>query len=266
MLALTMLPAQTPLLPSREEGVFFLDHELYHFPPWMVLAADGVHPSFGGVSLLAWKIHNLLLQVQRPAVADWRDCAVPAQCTHQPVTASYAQAASQRPQGNDTEAYRSTGARPKIRAGTAATPPAKPPATLSPESQSDSTRATLGDLSATHSNAERHPRTTNRLPAAPASHHRNEGSVEASPGGHQPLAEEPTSKYRCTPDDTFELNATGRPQATEHLETTPSVQGPRTNVCTSSMQGPKITACTTPITNRYDLRRHCGSARRVPAD
>ncbi|KAH7938878.1 hypothetical protein HPB52_001818 [Rhipicephalus sanguineus] len=231
----------------------------------MVLAADGVHPGFGGVSLLAWKIYNLLLQVQGPVVADWRDCAVPAECTDQPVTASYAQAACQRPKGNDTEGYRSTGARPKIRARTAAAPPAKPPATHSPKAKSDSIRATLGDLSAAHSNAERHPRTTTRLPAAPASHHRNEGSSEASPEP-QPLAEEPTFKYRCTPNDTTELNATGHPQATEHLETTPSLQGPRTNVCTSSMQRPKINACTTQITNRYDLRRHCGSARRVPAD
>ncbi|KAL1478797.1 hypothetical protein MTO96_052374 [Rhipicephalus appendiculatus] len=154
---------------------------------------------------------------------------------------------------------------PKIRAATAATPPAKSPATHSPGAMSDAIKSTLGDLSATHSNAERHPKATTHLPAAPASHHRNNLSSEASPGP-QPLAQGPTTEYRCTRDNTTELNTTARPHATKHLETTPSVQGPRINDCTSTTQGPGTKACTTPITNRYDLRRHCGSARRVDAD
>ncbi|KAL1480190.1 hypothetical protein MTO96_051246, partial [Rhipicephalus appendiculatus] len=140
-------------------------------------------------------------------------------------------AAGQRSQGNDTNTYRSTGARPKIPAVTAATAPAKSPTIHSPGARSDAIKLTLGDLSETDRNAERHPKATTQLPATPASRHRNNRSSEASPGP-QPLVQGPTSEYRCTRDNTTELNATAR------LQTTPSVQGPRIDDCTPSTQGP----------------------------
>lgn len=75
---------------QREPQMFFLDHGLYNFPPWMVLAADGVHPSFGGVSPLTWNIYNLILQLQKPVVCNWRDCAVLAEDVERQVPDSYA--------------------------------------------------------------------------------------------------------------------------------------------------------------------------------
>ncbi|KAH7982163.1 hypothetical protein HPB52_003333 [Rhipicephalus sanguineus] len=54
-----------------------VDHAIDRFPPCAVLAADGLHPSFAGVSLLAWNFYNLLLDLRRPYIyiTDWQDHA-----------------------------------------------------------------------------------------------------------------------------------------------------------------------------------------------
>ncbi|KAH7974266.1 hypothetical protein HPB49_013362 [Dermacentor silvarum] len=41
-------------------GVFYLDHVFQEMPPWRVLAADGLHPSFEGVAMLALHYRRLL--------------------------------------------------------------------------------------------------------------------------------------------------------------------------------------------------------------
>lgn len=50
-------------LCEEQEKVFFLDHCLDNFPPIMVLAADGLHPRFGGVSVLSSNLHNFILEL-----------------------------------------------------------------------------------------------------------------------------------------------------------------------------------------------------------
>ncbi|KAH7934601.1 hypothetical protein HPB51_029033 [Rhipicephalus microplus] len=37
--------------------------------------ADGLHPSFAGVSLLAWNIYNLLLDLRQPYITNWLEHA-----------------------------------------------------------------------------------------------------------------------------------------------------------------------------------------------
>ncbi|KAH6920681.1 hypothetical protein HPB50_011727 [Hyalomma asiaticum] len=87
---------------SKRKGVFYLDHVIDAFPPWTVLAADGVHPNFVGVSLLAWNYRNLLLHLRRPYMAEWLDHALqpegPGQRGTQP---SYSQAVQCHLRGND---------------------------------------------------------------------------------------------------------------------------------------------------------------------
>ncbi|KAH6937648.1 hypothetical protein HPB50_003523 [Hyalomma asiaticum] len=46
----------------RSRHVFFLDHALEWFPPRRVLAADGVHPSYEGVTVMATHIKYLALR------------------------------------------------------------------------------------------------------------------------------------------------------------------------------------------------------------
>ncbi|KAH8009206.1 hypothetical protein HPB51_012704 [Rhipicephalus microplus] len=62
-------------LCHEREGVFDVNHRIDALPPWTVLAADGLHPSFAGVSLLAWNIYNLLLDLRRPYINNWLEHA-----------------------------------------------------------------------------------------------------------------------------------------------------------------------------------------------
>ncbi|KAH6920589.1 hypothetical protein HPB50_028423 [Hyalomma asiaticum] len=45
----------------RTRGLFYFDHGLQWPPPRRMLAADGLHPSFEGVGIMASHIHELLL-------------------------------------------------------------------------------------------------------------------------------------------------------------------------------------------------------------
>ncbi|XP_077564663.1 trypsin-1-like [Haemaphysalis longicornis] len=45
-----------------EEGLFYLDHGLEWLPSARVFAADGIHPNFGGVAIMASHLHRALLR------------------------------------------------------------------------------------------------------------------------------------------------------------------------------------------------------------
>lgn len=59
----------------RSSKLFFIDHALEWFPPGRVLAADGVHPSFEGVALIASHLRCLLLRNAARSPPTWLDHA-----------------------------------------------------------------------------------------------------------------------------------------------------------------------------------------------
>ncbi|KAH9379167.1 hypothetical protein HPB48_004826 [Haemaphysalis longicornis] len=82
-------------LCENRENAFFLHHCLHHFPPKMVLAADGLHTSFGGVSIMAWNLYTFLLELRRPRFADWQDNASPSPAREAQQEPTFAQATLQ---------------------------------------------------------------------------------------------------------------------------------------------------------------------------
>ncbi|KAH9378850.1 hypothetical protein HPB48_004438 [Haemaphysalis longicornis] len=44
----------------RTRGLFYLDHALEWLPSARVFAADGIHPNFGGVTIMASHLHRAL--------------------------------------------------------------------------------------------------------------------------------------------------------------------------------------------------------------
>ncbi|KAL1471060.1 hypothetical protein MTO96_040134 [Rhipicephalus appendiculatus] len=60
--------------------VFFVDHGFQYLPPRRVLAADGLHPSFEGVALMASHIRELFFKHSDNDESLWRDfaCVFPA--------------------------------------------------------------------------------------------------------------------------------------------------------------------------------------------
>ncbi|KAH9359580.1 hypothetical protein HPB48_022212 [Haemaphysalis longicornis] len=71
-------------LCNEMAGVFYLDHAMQHFSPGMVLAVDGLHPNFTGVSLLSWNLYNL--QPRKPQIGAGRDHALPRATVQPPPT------------------------------------------------------------------------------------------------------------------------------------------------------------------------------------
>ncbi|KAG0443988.1 hypothetical protein HPB47_014311 [Ixodes persulcatus] len=65
----------------RVAGLFYIDHAFHHLPPTRVLAADGRHPSFCGVALLAGNLHRVLLRGGRRDHPGWLDHVAPPICT-----------------------------------------------------------------------------------------------------------------------------------------------------------------------------------------
>ncbi|KAH7936283.1 hypothetical protein HPB52_021324 [Rhipicephalus sanguineus] len=57
------------------KGAFYVSHAVNRFALCAVPSADGLHPSFAGVYLLAWDFYNLLLDLRRPYIIDWQDHA-----------------------------------------------------------------------------------------------------------------------------------------------------------------------------------------------
>lgn len=64
------------------KGLFYLDHELQWIPPVRALAADGLHPSFEGVAIMASHLQQLLRRELRRAPPTW---------LNEPVTSSAGQ-------------------------------------------------------------------------------------------------------------------------------------------------------------------------------
>lgn len=57
----------------QTKGTFYLDHELEWLSPVRVLAADGLHPSFEGVAVMASHLQRIVLRDQRRAPPTWLD-------------------------------------------------------------------------------------------------------------------------------------------------------------------------------------------------
>lgn len=75
-------------------NVFFLDHCLDHFHPTMVLAADGLHPNFAGVSIMSWNLYNFLFELRRPSIGEWQDHASPLPASESQQAPTHAQNSS----------------------------------------------------------------------------------------------------------------------------------------------------------------------------
>ncbi|KAK8761265.1 hypothetical protein V5799_027465 [Amblyomma americanum] len=57
---------------QRTRGVFYVDHGLEWLPPARVMTADGLHPSFEGVAIIAGHLQLILLRKStRRAQATW---------------------------------------------------------------------------------------------------------------------------------------------------------------------------------------------------
>ncbi|KAL1415866.1 hypothetical protein MTO96_028649 [Rhipicephalus appendiculatus] len=57
----------------RSRNVFYVDHGFEWLPPFRVLAADGLHPNFEGVALIAAHIRQLCFKHTRITSSSWRD-------------------------------------------------------------------------------------------------------------------------------------------------------------------------------------------------
>ncbi|KAG0442657.1 hypothetical protein HPB47_015645 [Ixodes persulcatus] len=71
-------------LSHQTQNTFFMDHCLDHLPVRLVMAADGVHASFAGVSYLEWNVHRLLQQCRRRGAHMWWDHATSRGPTNDP--------------------------------------------------------------------------------------------------------------------------------------------------------------------------------------
>ncbi|KAH9379062.1 hypothetical protein HPB48_022495 [Haemaphysalis longicornis] len=52
-------------------GLFYLDHGLEWLPSARVFAADGIHPNFGGVTIMASHLHRALLRNFARSQSTW---------------------------------------------------------------------------------------------------------------------------------------------------------------------------------------------------
>ncbi|KAH6929163.1 hypothetical protein HPB50_023962 [Hyalomma asiaticum] len=59
----------------RSRNVFYVDHGFEWLLPFRVLAADGLHPSFEGVALIAARIRQLCIKRTKVTFSSWRDFA-----------------------------------------------------------------------------------------------------------------------------------------------------------------------------------------------
>ncbi|KAH8029084.1 hypothetical protein HPB51_022648 [Rhipicephalus microplus] len=80
-----------------ESGVFYVNHRIDALPSWTVLTADGLHPSFAGVSLIAWNIYNWLLELRWPYINNLLDLAPQPEAYELRETPSYFQALRHNP-------------------------------------------------------------------------------------------------------------------------------------------------------------------------
>ncbi|KAG0443062.1 hypothetical protein HPB47_015328 [Ixodes persulcatus] len=60
-------------LCRRSSGTFFIRHAFSEMPARRVLAADGLHPNFKGVALLALHLQNIIMQNKEQGPTGWSD-------------------------------------------------------------------------------------------------------------------------------------------------------------------------------------------------
>ncbi|KAG0425862.1 hypothetical protein HPB47_026987 [Ixodes persulcatus] len=82
-------------LCRRASGTFFIRHAFSEMPARRVLAADGLHPSFEGVALLALHLQNIIMQNKEQGPTGWSDTP---RATRTPESAG-----SRRPASPNTE-------------------------------------------------------------------------------------------------------------------------------------------------------------------
>ncbi|KAH8025810.1 hypothetical protein HPB51_012132 [Rhipicephalus microplus] len=87
-------------LCHAREGVFYVNHRIDALPPRIVLAANGLYLSFTEVSLLAWNIYNLLLDIRRPYINTWLDHAPQPEAYELQETPSYSHELRHDPSGD----------------------------------------------------------------------------------------------------------------------------------------------------------------------
>ncbi|KAH8038865.1 hypothetical protein HPB51_003737 [Rhipicephalus microplus] len=229
-------------LRHEREGVFYVKHRIDALPPWTVLAADGLHQSFAGVSLLAWNIYNLLFDLRRPYINNWLEHAPQPEAGAYELreTPSYSQALRR----DSSDATCRGGKEKKMNQAapeTAAAPstgqhtPSGPP---SPSAQPPSRLPRLSSTPTTHTpeTATKGNPGQQRRPAVPQS--------PATSGQNQP----PARKNQ-------------QPTSSKSKQQPPAANSRRLQA-SSSREAQRDGA---PTQTRYDLRAPCGSIRRVCA-
>lgn len=250
-------------LCENREKVFFLHHCLHHFPPKMVLAADGLHPSFGGVSIMAWNLYTFLLELRRPRFADWQDYASPSPARETQQEPTFAQATLQ------TEPSRHLDLDwPPLTHVTSPNPATGP----HPHNSLDATPA--GGATAIPETPAPQPevlppRRPRKQSASPEAH-----QVDPTPGPESPFLR--LRRRRCSsPGPTAELRR-GNGRTSPKLPTTSTPQttpqqplsriAPQDRAALHTLStGDSEDAVKTPAP-RYNLRKCPGSARRVQSD
>ncbi|KAH8022016.1 hypothetical protein HPB51_020626 [Rhipicephalus microplus] len=224
------------------EGVFYANHRIDALPPWTVLAADGLHPSFAGVSLLAWNIYNLVLDLRLPYINNWLE-HVP-----QPEAGAY----ELRETPSYSQPLRRDSSDATCRGGKDKNMNPAAPETVAARSPGQHTPSGPPSLSA------QLPSRLPRLSSTPTTH-TPETATKGNPGQQQRPA---VPKSTAT-------SGQNKPPARKNQQPTSSTnkqQPPAANSrrlqASSSREAQRDGA---PTQTRYDLRAPCGSIRRVCA-
>ncbi|KAH8029663.1 hypothetical protein HPB51_002220 [Rhipicephalus microplus] len=229
-------------LCHEREGIFYVNHRIDALPPWTVLAADGLHPSFAGVSLLAWNIYNLLLDLRRPYINNWLEHAP------QPGAGAY----ELRGTPSYSQALRRDSSDATCRGGKEKNMNPAAPETVAARSPGQHTPSGPPSPSATQ------PSRLPRLSSTPTTH-TPETATKGNPGQQQRPA---VPKSTAT-------SGQNKPPARKNQQPTSSTnkqQPPAANSrrlqASSSREAQRDGA---PTQTRYDLRAPCGPIRRVCA-
>ncbi|KAH7938686.1 hypothetical protein HPB51_028796 [Rhipicephalus microplus] len=218
-------------------------HRIDALPPWTVLAADGLHPSFAGVSLLAWNIYNLLLDLRQPYINNWLEHAPHSEAGPYELreTPSYSQALRRDSSDATCRGAKEKNMNPAAPETAAARSPGQhtPSGPPSPSAQLPSRLPRLSSTPTTHT-----PETVTKgnpgqqqRPGVPKS--------TATSGQNKPPA-------RKNQQPTSSTNKQQPPAAnSRRLQASPSREAQRDGA---------------PTQTRYDLRAPCGPIRRICAE
>ncbi|KAH7935153.1 hypothetical protein HPB52_004563 [Rhipicephalus sanguineus] len=240
-------------LCKSRRNVFFIDHAIHHFPPRMVLAADGLHPNFAGVSLLCWNIYNVLLNTRKEHMGVWSD-HVPTFEANQPPpeNPSFAQVLkSNASASNVQQRTPSSSTLAKVcQAHPPRTPQAMGRAAHSKKKQArkpDPVRAETAATSSSNPTATV-PTTQNAEAAAPTTGERKPSQRPRGPRHSRSRSSPPSTRPRPTRPEPCTSTPAGPPPTTEDREPSDPHQA----------HGEQAAA---PSSKRYDLRKYCGSTR-----